>query len=84
MWSRVWQMACHESEIPDAGDHVVYDIGDESLLVTRLASGEIRAHHNTCLHRGNCLRTDDGCAERFIQRGDSGTPGAARVSTHTA
>ena len=23
----------------------------------------------------------DGCAERFIQRGDSGTPGAARVST---
>lgn len=26
----------------------------------------------------------DGCAERFIQRGDSGTPGAARVSTPLA
>ena len=24
MWSRVWQMACREEELPEVGDHVVY------------------------------------------------------------
>ena len=60
MWSRVWQMACREEEIPEVGDHVIYEIGDTSLLVLRSAPGEIRAFHNACLHRGRLLRTESG------------------------
>ena len=28
MWSRVWQVACREEEIPNVGDYVEYTIGD--------------------------------------------------------
>lgn len=65
MWSRVWQMACHTTQIPDVGSYILYEIGDESLLVVRTAPDEIRAFHNSCLHRGNCLRRDDGSATEF-------------------
>lgn len=65
LWTRVWQMACREDEIPRAGDHVLYEIGPHSLIVVRQATGEIRAFHNACLHRGRALRTEGGHAERF-------------------
>ena len=60
VWRKCWQMACREEELQKPGDHVVYNIGDESLLVTRTASGEIRAFVNACLHRGVLLRTHGG------------------------
>ncbi|MCY4565667.1 MAG: aromatic ring-hydroxylating dioxygenase subunit alpha, partial [Gammaproteobacteria bacterium] len=45
VWPKVWQMACREEEIPEVGDHVVYDIGHYSIIVVRTAAG-VRAHHN--------------------------------------
>jgi nitrite reductase/ring-hydroxylating ferredoxin subunit len=64
MWPRVWQMACREEEIREVGDHVVYEIGDYSILVIRSAPDLIRAFHNVCLHRGRLLRERDGnCAQ---------------------
>lgn len=60
MWYRVWQMACHERDIPKVGDHVVYDIGDLSFIVMRTAEDEIRAFVNACLHRARLLRERDG------------------------
>lgn len=56
VWKRVWQMACREEDIPDAGDHVVYDIGDYSFIVVRTNEGAINAYYNACLHRGTQLR----------------------------
>ncbi|MGE4649406.1 MAG: Rieske 2Fe-2S domain-containing protein, partial [Myxococcota bacterium] len=52
LWRRVWQMACREEEIPEVGDHVVYEVGDLSILVVRSEADRVRAFHNTCLHRG--------------------------------
>jgi phenylpropionate dioxygenase-like ring-hydroxylating dioxygenase large terminal subunit len=60
MWSRVWQMVCREEDIPGVGDHVVYDIADQSLIVVRSEPDEIRAYHNSCLHRGTRLRNQGG------------------------
>lgn len=65
VWRKVWQMACRVEELQKTGDHVVYEIGDESVIVTRTASGEIRAYVNACLHRGVLLRTEGGCVDRF-------------------
>lgn len=65
VWGRAWQLACREEEIPNTGDYIIYDIVDKSLLVTRTESGEIHAYHNSCLHRGRKLRTENGCAESF-------------------
>ncbi|HEY2427363.1 MAG TPA: aromatic ring-hydroxylating dioxygenase subunit alpha [Acidimicrobiales bacterium] len=65
MWPRVWQMACREEQIAEVGDHVVYEIGDFSLIVTRTGPDRIQAFHNSCLHRGTQLRTSSGRVEQF-------------------
>lgn len=65
VWRKVWQMACREEEIPNPGDHVVYEIGPDSFIVVRTRSGEIKALVNACLHRGRRLRAEGGCAPEF-------------------
>lgn len=59
MWSRVWQMACREEQIPEVGDVVVYNIAHHSILVVRSGPDEIKAFHNSCLHRGTKLCMTD-------------------------
>jgi phenylpropionate dioxygenase-like ring-hydroxylating dioxygenase large terminal subunit len=65
VWKRTWQMGCHVSELPKPGSHVVFDIGDESLIITRGNDDVIRAFHNSCLHRGTKLRCEDGRVASF-------------------
>ena len=60
VWRRVWQMACREEQIPNPGDSLVYEAPGLSLVVVRRAPGDIRAFHNSCLHRGTQLRTRPG------------------------
>ena len=52
LWPRVWQMACRLEEIPKVGDFVEYEILDESIIVVRVDSDNVRAYHNACRHRG--------------------------------
>ena len=65
LWTRTWQMACTVDELAQPGDHVVYDVADQSVLVTRTKDGSIRAYHNSCLHRGTKLRTESGRVASF-------------------
>jgi phenylpropionate dioxygenase-like ring-hydroxylating dioxygenase large terminal subunit len=65
VWSRIWQMACREEEIPNPGDYRIYEIVGKSLIVTRTKQGDIRAFFNACLHRGRKLVTLDGCKQEF-------------------
>jgi phenylpropionate dioxygenase-like ring-hydroxylating dioxygenase large terminal subunit len=65
LWKRVWQAACRENDIPDVGDWLVYDIGDQSVIVVRVAPDKIRAFPNACLHRGN--RLFDGAGSQCDQ-----------------
>ncbi len=73
VWKKTWQMACRVEEIPNPGDHIMYDIADDSVLIVRNAEGEINAFVNSCLHRGATLIDDsvnaDGsghCPARFV------------------
>lgn len=65
MWTRTWQMACTVDELSEPGDHVVYDVADQSVIVTRTRDGSIKAFHNSCLHRGTKLRMEDGRVGSF-------------------
>jgi phenylpropionate dioxygenase-like ring-hydroxylating dioxygenase large terminal subunit len=65
LWPRVWQWACNSEDIPEVGDHHVYDIGDRSVLLVRVAENEIKAYHNACLHRGRQLKTSTGNANKL-------------------
>lgn len=65
LWPHAWQMACREEEIPEPGDYFEYEIADQSLLITRTPSGEIKAFFNTCLHRGTQLAKGCGNVTSF-------------------
>ena len=60
VWKRVWQMACHEDDIPEIGDYLIYDIANLSFMVVRTAAEEFRAFYNVCLHRGRLLKSHAG------------------------
>lgn len=66
LWPKVWQIACREDEIPESGDYVVYDIVEDSIIVTRGSDGGIRAFHNACPHRGTTLLEGSGNARQFV------------------
>jgi phenylpropionate dioxygenase-like ring-hydroxylating dioxygenase large terminal subunit len=66
VWSRAWQMACHESNIPESGDYITYEIGNRSWIVTRQKDGSIKAFVNACLHRGMQLAEGSGKLPAFI------------------
>lgn len=64
LWSKVWQFACREEHIPEAGDYVLYEIGHQSYIVIRTTDGSIKSFVNACLHRGRQLKQYDGrCSE---------------------
>ena len=65
LWSRVWQIACREEEIPEVGDFHTYEIQDRSIIVVRSAPDEIRAFHNSCPHRGRSITSGCGTARNF-------------------
>src|SRR5580704_8191371 len=48
-----WICAGRASTIPKAGDYFLCELAGESVIVTRDASGQIRAFYNVCRHRGS-------------------------------
>jgi phenylpropionate dioxygenase-like ring-hydroxylating dioxygenase large terminal subunit len=65
VWRKTWQLACRLEHIPNVGDHVVYEIVRDSLIVIRTGPDEVRAYINSCLHRGTLLRTEAGCVNQL-------------------
>jgi phenylpropionate dioxygenase-like ring-hydroxylating dioxygenase large terminal subunit len=46
-----WQLVCHLSDVPAAGDFHTFEIFGESVVVVRADNGSVRAFHNVCRHR---------------------------------
>ena len=66
LWPRVWQMACRLEEIPKVGDFVEYEILDDSIIVVRVDSQNVRAYYNACRHRGVKLVEGNGSRRTFV------------------
>jgi nitrite reductase/ring-hydroxylating ferredoxin subunit len=64
LWLNVWQMAARLDEIPETGDFTVYEIGDQSLIITRVDEHTVKAYNNACPHRGTALAEDSGTFEK--------------------
>ena len=60
LWLKTWQFVAREEQVSNPGDHIVYDIGDQSIIVVRGDDGVIRGFYNSCLHRGRALRNVSG------------------------
>jgi phenylpropionate dioxygenase-like ring-hydroxylating dioxygenase large terminal subunit len=65
MWARVWQFACREEQVPEAGDCHVYEGPGASILIARGDDGVIRAFYNSCPHRGMKLCEGDTSVGRI-------------------
>jgi phenylpropionate dioxygenase-like ring-hydroxylating dioxygenase large terminal subunit len=55
-----WQIACHVSQIPVAGDYLTFELGADSVIVLREPGGGVRALRNVCRHRGTRLLQGTG------------------------
>jgi nitrite reductase/ring-hydroxylating ferredoxin subunit len=65
VWLKVWQWACREEDIPEAGDVFLYEIVGRSVIVARQTDGSIKAFYNSCLHRGRKLVDTAGNKPHF-------------------
>jgi phenylpropionate dioxygenase-like ring-hydroxylating dioxygenase large terminal subunit len=54
MWTRSWLVAGVTADLPNVGDYFLFNIREESIIVTRTDDG-IRAFYNVCSHRGSRL-----------------------------
>ena len=57
IWTKAWLFAGLESDLLETGDFFIYDIGRESIVITRNDENEISAFYNVCQHRGNKIVT---------------------------
>ena len=65
LWTKVWTVAGLAADLRKPGDFFTYDLGVESIIVTRTSKNEIKAFYNVCAHRGNKLvYTNSGHLER--------------------
>lgn len=60
LWSRVWQLACLDSDVPEVGGFYEYAIGAESIVIVRESVDTVKAFHNVCLHRGRRIKLGAG------------------------
>ena len=53
-----WVFVGHDSEIPESGDWVRRNIGEQPVLMIRDKAGQVQVLMNRCTHRGNLLFTN--------------------------
>ena len=58
IWYASWIYLCRSEEVARTRDFRVFELGSQSILVTRGPEGRLRAFHNTCRHRGSQLCTE--------------------------
>ncbi len=59
IFNKVWIIACHESEVPNAYDYRTFQHpGGENLIIVRGDDQKVRAFYNICPHRGNTILYD--------------------------
>jgi phenylpropionate dioxygenase-like ring-hydroxylating dioxygenase large terminal subunit len=66
LFTRTWVPVCLGSDIAGPGDYTVVEVAGRSIIVCRNGSGELRAHHNVCRHRGARLCDGAGKTERLL------------------
>ena len=60
VFKKNWQLACHQSQIPNSGDSVCRTVAGNPVIIVRDSSGEIRSFYNVCRHRGGPLAVKSG------------------------
>ena len=61
IFSREWLCVAREEDLSKPGDHRIFDLQGQSVLLVRNGEGQLRAFYNVCRHRGAqlCAVADD-------------------------
>jgi len=62
VFARSWQAVGRSEQVAQPGDYLTVTVGDEPLVVTRDAKGELHAFSNVCRHRAGPVA--QGCGRR--------------------
>lgn len=67
IFKREWLFAASGCEIPEPGDRITLQIGNNPILLVRDQHGEVRGFYNACRHRGSkiCL-TEKGSGSVLV------------------
>jgi len=65
---KTWFPACPSGDLANKRDYVVWDRLGQSIVISRLDDGSVRAWHNVCQHRGARLveKTGHCKTDRFV------------------
>jgi Rieske 2Fe-2S family protein len=55
IFGKHWIFVAVEPQIPEAGDYITVDFGNNSILIVRDDNNLVQAFHNVCRHRGSRL-----------------------------
>ena len=67
IFTRAWLFIGHDSLVPNPNDFFNTYMGEDPVILTRDAKGQLHAMLNMCRHRGNrVVRADDGNAKNFM------------------
>ncbi len=58
IYGRHWLFVASGPELPEPGDYVTVQIGQNSVILVRDDDGRVAAYHNVCRHRGSRLLLD--------------------------
>lgn len=63
-----WLLACHASQVSNAGDFLTINIFDQDIIITHSREGGIKAFYNVCQHRGHKLAEGSGNKKLLVCR----------------
>ncbi len=66
IWRRHWLYAGHACQIAKTGDWMTWDVGAANVVLVRGATGDVRAFHNTCRHRGSRICSGEQGHNRLL------------------
>src|ERR1700749_987665 len=52
IFAKTWLLLGHDTEVPNSGDFVIRDMGEDQVIVSRDRKGEVHVMLNVCPHRG--------------------------------
>nr|WP_318013563.1 aromatic ring-hydroxylating dioxygenase subunit alpha [Mesorhizobium sp. B283B1A] len=68
IWYRSWLLVCREADLAQPLAFRTFRVGTQEIVVLRDETGELRAFHNTCRHRGSqlCQESEGRLKARLI------------------
>ncbi len=68
LWARTWLYVGHTSQVPEPGDFITVQLGNQPALMLRQADGSVRVLLNRCAHKGAQLTVEpSGNAGRTLR-----------------